>query len=63
MLIFVRVRQYIKDVIDVPDAEEKLQVNKYAQLARKDKATIIIPLKGMKEDKIINYDSDMMIVI
>jgi hypothetical protein len=39
------VRDYIKDVIDVPDAEEKLQVNKYAQLARKDKATIIIPLK------------------
>jgi len=40
-----QVRDYIKDVIDVPDAEEKLQVNKYAQLARKDKATIIIPLK------------------
>jgi len=39
------VREYIKDVIDVPDAEEKLNVNKYAQLARKDKATIIIPLK------------------
>jgi len=39
------VRDYIKDVIDVPDAEEKLQVNKYAQLARKEKATIIIPLK------------------
>jgi hypothetical protein len=39
------VRVYIKDVIDVPDAEEKLQVNKYAQLARKEKAEIIIPLK------------------
>jgi hypothetical protein len=40
------VRDYIKDVIDVPDTEEKLQVNKYAQLARKDKATIIISLRG-----------------
>jgi len=39
------VRDYIKDVVDVPDAEEKLQVNKYAQLARKEKAAIIIPLK------------------
>jgi hypothetical protein len=44
------VRVYIKDVIDVPDAEEKLQVNKYAQLARKEKAEIIIPLKGMRLD-------------
>jgi len=41
------VKQYILDVIDVQDAEEKLQVNKYAQLARKDKATIIIPLKDL----------------
>jgi hypothetical protein len=38
------VREYIKDVIDVQDAEDKLQVNKYAQLARKEKATIVIPL-------------------
>jgi hypothetical protein len=41
------VRDYIKDVIDVQEAEEKLQVNKYAQLARKDKAAIIIPLKDI----------------
>jgi hypothetical protein len=38
------VRQYIKDVIDVQDAEDKLSVNKYAQLARKEKDTIVIPL-------------------
>lgn len=38
------VKEYIKDVIDVQDAEDKLSVNKYAQLARKEKATIVIPL-------------------
>jgi len=38
------VREYIKDVIDVQDAEEKLGVNKYAQLARKEKAVIVLPL-------------------
>lgn len=47
-LSHLSVRDYIKDVIDVPDTEEKLQVNKYAQLARKDKATIIISLRGMR---------------
>lgn len=43
------VKDYIKDVIDCPDPEEKLQVNKYAQLARKDKATIIISLRDLCE--------------
>jgi len=41
------VREYIKDVIDVEDVEEKLRVNKYAQFASKDKATIVIPLKDL----------------
>jgi len=43
------VKEYINDVIDVVDPEEKLQVNKYAQLARKDKATIIISLRDLCE--------------
>jgi hypothetical protein len=42
-----QVREYIKDVIDVEDAEEKLKVNKYAQYASKDKTVIVIPLKDM----------------
>jgi chemotaxis signal transduction protein len=41
------VREYIKDVIDVEDSEEKLKVNKYAQYASKDKTVIVIPLKDM----------------
>jgi len=40
-----RVREYLRNVIDVPSAEEYLQVNKYGQLARKEKATIIIQIK------------------
>jgi len=39
------VLQYLKNVIDVPPAEEYLQVNKYGQLARKDKASIVIYMK------------------
>lgn len=36
---------YLKAVIDVPTAEEYLQVNKYGQLARKDKGSIVVLLK------------------
>jgi len=36
------VLEYLKDVIAVPSAEERLQVNKYGQLARKDKASLVI---------------------
>ena len=36
---------YLKAVVDVPSAEEYLQVNKYGQLARKDKASIVIYMK------------------
>jgi hypothetical protein len=39
------VLDYLKAVIDVPTAEEYLQVNKYGQLARKDKASIVIYMK------------------
>eukprot|EP01128_Nolandella_sp_AFSM9_P000062 TRINITY_DN1009_c0_g1_i1.p1 TRINITY_DN1009_c0_g1~~TRINITY_DN1009_c0_g1_i1.p1 ORF type:complete len:826 (+),score=273.65 TRINITY_DN1009_c0_g1_i1:23-2479(+) len=39
------VSQYLKNVIDVPPAEEYLKVNKYGQLARKEKATIVILLR------------------
>jgi hypothetical protein len=41
------VREYIKDVIDVQDAEDKLQVTKYAHWARKEKAVIVIPLHDL----------------
>jgi len=44
---YEKVRIYISDVIDVPDVEEKLHVNKYAQLARKDKGQIVIPIKDL----------------
>jgi len=40
-----KVREYLQNVIDVPSAEEYLQVNKYGQLARKDKASIVIQIK------------------
>lgn len=40
-----KVREYLQNVIDVPSAEEYLQVNKYGQLARKEKASIIIQIK------------------
>jgi len=36
------VLEYLKNVIDVATAEEHLQVNKYGQLARKDKASLVI---------------------
>jgi len=36
------VLEYLKNVIDVSSAEEHLQVNKYGQLARKDKASLVI---------------------
>jgi len=36
------VLEYLKNVIDVPSAEEHLNVNKYGQLARKDKASLVI---------------------
>jgi len=40
-----RVKQYLQNIIDVPSAEEYLQVNKYGQLARKEKASIVIQIK------------------
>lgn len=40
-----KVKEYLHNVIDVPSAEEYLQVNKYGQLARKEKASIIIQIK------------------
>jgi len=38
------IKDYLKDVINVADAEEELGVNKYAQLARRENASIVIQL-------------------
>lgn len=40
-----RVLEFLKNVIDVPPAEEYLKVNKYGELARKEKASIVILLR------------------
>jgi len=40
-----KVLQYFKNVIDIPNPEEKLAVNKYAQLSKIEKDTLIITLK------------------
>eukprot|EP01126_Amoeba_proteus_P049400 TRINITY_DN5777_c0_g1_i3.p1 TRINITY_DN5777_c0_g1~~TRINITY_DN5777_c0_g1_i3.p1 ORF type:complete len:812 (+),score=181.46 TRINITY_DN5777_c0_g1_i3:92-2527(+) len=42
-----KVREYLQNVIDVPSAEEYLQVNKYGQLARKEKASIVLPIRDI----------------
>jgi len=53
------VLEYLKNVIDVTNAEEHLQVNKYGQLARKDKASLVIhPREVVAIHKLLSDNRD-----